>query len=80
MSVPISSGMPGDGAAAESPLFAARRERAFVRSRLRVLERYRERRAAAGLDTAPDDERIEALGATLREWDERVRRLREAGM
>jgi hypothetical protein len=69
------SGLP-DG---ESSLFAARRERAFVRSRLRVLERYRERRAGAGLETTADDERIDALRAALREWDERVRRLREAG-
>jgi hypothetical protein len=79
MSVPRSSGLPGEGAAAEPPLFAARRERAYVRSRLRVLERYRDRRAAAGLDTSTDDERILALRATLRDWDERVRRLREAG-
>jgi hypothetical protein len=79
MGVPSSSGLPEDGAAAESPLFAARRERAFVRSRLRVLERHRERRAAAGRDTAAADERIEALRGTLREWDERVRRLRQAG-
>jgi hypothetical protein len=79
MSVPSSSGEPEDGAPAESPLFAARRQRAFIRSRLRVLERYRERRAAAGLDTAADDERIGDLQATLGEWDERVRRLREGG-
>jgi hypothetical protein len=79
MRLPSSSGPPGGDAAAEPPLFVARRERAFIRSRLRVLERYRDRRAAAGLETTADDERIQALRATLREWDERVRRLREAG-
>lgn len=79
MSVPSSSGVPEDGPPPESPLFAARRQRAFIRSRLRVLERYRERRAAAGLDTTADDERIADLQATLGEWDERVRRLREGG-
>ena len=79
MSVPSSSGAPEDRPPAESPLFAARRERAFVRSRLRVLERYRDRRAGAGHDTADDDQRIRELRATLHEWDERVRRLREGG-
>jgi hypothetical protein len=79
MSVPSSSGAPDDRAPAEPPLFAARRERAFVRSRLRVLERYRDRRATAGDDTAADDARIGELRATLQEWDERVRQLREDG-
>ena len=77
MSVPSSSGAPEDRPPAESRLFAARRERAFVRSRLRVLERYRDRRAGAGHDTADADERIGELQATLHEWDERVRQLRE---
>jgi hypothetical protein len=78
MSGPSSSRSP-DRPPAESALFAARRERAFVRSRLRVLERYRDRRAGAGQDTAEDDERIGELRAALQEWDERVRQLREGG-
>jgi len=64
----------------EARLFDARKERAFVRSRLGVLRRYRARRAAAGHDTGAVDSQIDALIPVLADWDARVESLRdEAG-
>jgi len=64
----------------EARLFDARKERAFVRSRLGVLRRYRARRAATGHETEAVDSQIDALVPVLADWDARVERLRdEAG-
>jgi len=53
----------------EARLFDARKERAFVRSRLGVLRRYRARRAAAGHETEAVDSQIDALIPVLADWD-----------
>jgi hypothetical protein len=57
-------------------LVEARRERFFVRSRLKVLRRYRDRQAAAGRPVAETDERVAALERELAELDDLVEGLR----
>jgi hypothetical protein len=68
----------GDRSEIEAQLFDARKERAFVRSRLGVLRRYRARRAAAGHETEAVDSQIDALIPILADWDTRVESLRDA--
>jgi hypothetical protein len=62
----------------ETPLQAARRERAFQRSRLRVLRRHRMRMIAAGADPAEVDAQLTELERTAADADAAVRALRSA--
>jgi predicted RNase H-like nuclease (RuvC/YqgF family) len=57
-------------------LVEARRERFFVRSRLKVLRRYRDRQLAAGRQVSESDERVEALERELAALDDLVEGLR----
>ena len=61
---------------AEARLYAARRERFFVRSRLKVLRRHRDRQAAAGRATAEADARVAELEQELDGLDDLVEGLR----
>ena len=64
----------------EGRLYAARRERFWVRSRLKVLRRQRDRRQAAGHSTGELDPRIGDLERELERWNDLVEGLRlEAG-
>ena len=60
----------------ETPLQTARRERAFQRSRLRVLRRYRARLVDSGGDAAGVDAQLAELELVVAEADARVRALR----
>jgi len=57
-------------------LQTARRERAFQRSRLRVLRRYRTRLVDSGGDAAGVDAQLAELEIVVAEADARVRALR----
>ena len=61
---------------AETPLQAARRERAFQRSRLRVLRRYRERVVESGGDPAGVDAQLADLERAVAAANAAVRTLR----
>jgi hypothetical protein len=74
------SGRGGDPPDVEARLYDARKERFWVRSRLKVLRRHRDRQLDAGHPTAELDPRIAELEAELEQWNERVEGLRvEAG-
>jgi hypothetical protein len=60
----------------EARLYAARRERFFVRSRLKVLRRHRDRQAATGRGTAEADARVAELERELAGLDDLVEGLR----
>ena len=69
--------MPDD---LEARLYDARRERFWVRSRLKVLIRHRDRQQAAGHPTGELDPRVAELERELERWNDVVEGLRaEAG-
>ena len=67
--------MPDD---LDARLYDARRERFWVRSRLKVLIRHRDRRQAAGHPIGELDPRIAELERELERWNETVEGLRVA--